>query len=222
MDTDRLQWSLKGKAKAIYALRFQTNEIDDDELARQISRVRRVQQRVTEFSKNRVARARRRDFYKAISVTKSQISAGKHLMCFDIEGDFAEIGISTYEDGHRETVNIQIQGRERSAKFTHGPSLVLHENDAAEVLISAASRADFYVGHSLKNDFDILKNNGIVLPRRPFHDTAWLSSWLFGEMVSLENMCRDNDVDINGSFHVGGNDAHYNIELLLRLVEKYA
>jgi hypothetical protein len=164
------------------------------------------------------------------------IAGGARLLAFDVErslpkkgfphGELREIGYTVFQHGVMESHNLRSNTAERAnwVGFSFGDTKRMDDCDIHDALMLEARKADFYVGHSLLVDINYLKHTMAQrLPVKEVFDTFDLSMLVesFGQArleANLSTVAEHFGVSAPKP-HSGGNDARYNMELLLAMVE---
>ena len=159
------------------------------------------------------------------AVAARDIEAGKKLVAIDVERSWAhetqEIGVTVFQNGKFETMNYRVQGMHRKVGFEFGRTIVMSWEDIKEVVHLHCKDAIYYIGHSFVGDLEHMRKKELHLPRAVVMDTYFLS-YICEEnsFSSLGTLCEHFGIVANRP-HCGGNDARYNMELFLAMVEAY-
>lgn len=233
MDLARLEKNLKAKISKLYFSKFPldcTEQVEVQDFDKNMRRLRMFQRKLqthTELMKKREKNAEMlRQCRDLLSRAHDAISSGKMLMSIDIERSYTEIaqevGITIYQNGKMSSFNLRIKDTPpRPDRFHFGSSNEMTWAEAKDVVLQYANVSTFYVGHSLFVDFEHMKTNGLRLPMRPWLDTNELSYLIEGMYGSKLGELAAHLQIAAPHPHCGGNDARYNMEVLLAMVENY-
>jgi len=234
MNLELIEKNLKKKIGALYLSKHPSRgvEIDVPNFEEDMLRLRKFQRRVgchAAFMKERAKRLETIERIVAeLKAANAAILAGHRLLAIDTERwaeTTQEIGLTIYEGGQITSHNLRVMGENvppRGDYYHYGDSESLTWEQTIERVKREAASAKFYVGHSLIGDFESMKDQGLILPKVPFLDTFWLSHIVEGkEGVSLSALAGHFEIETPRP-HCGGNDARYNMEVLLALIEAYA
>jgi hypothetical protein len=236
VNLDAIEKEVRLRIKNLYFSKFPENgvQIDIPDFDQNSGRLRRLQRRICE---HRVF-LRRRGEHKAIIAKqikllreiRTAIDAGARLIAIDVERNIQqvtqEIGYTTFQNGVMKSFNLRIQGApRRRTNFSFGDSEVLTWDEIKERLRIEVDKSAYMIGHSFATDLTHMKDNGLRLPFRPLADTFWLSIII----PHFENGRHGANLSDMATYfgihapnpHSGGNDARYNMELLLAMVEAY-
>jgi hypothetical protein len=180
------------------------------------------------FMKKRQARLDRiADQHNRLSNIAQILNDGMMILSFDVEQNarhgFQEVGLTTYSiaDGFVSVNLKRIDAEARRIKFDFGRTKNLPLNILLQKVHDMANKCHYYVGHSIKYDIGYLQILGADIPEKPVLDTHLVS-------VVTDDMEGKSLSDLAASFgvaapnpHCGGNDARYNMELALAMIEKY-
>lgn len=233
MNLELLEKRLKAKIGKLYLSRFPQQGVENDvpNFDEDMRRLRMFQVRLREHTdlmkkRNKVISDRDEAIQELVRVRK-MIDAGACITAIDAERTaretvLQEVGVSHFKDGKITSMNLRVAGvQKRRTSFAFGDSEVLEMDALRERLAKETQGSDHYVGHNLGIDFDILKKNGIIIAKRSFTDTMRVSPVVPDlRDASLVNLATHFGVDASRP-HSGGNDARYNLELLLAMVEAY-
>jgi hypothetical protein len=241
MDLDRLERGLNEKIKELYFAKFPGDGVENDvpDFEAKMARLCHVRylirgSRKYEFLGHREWTKRRQrvidDCEEARAVLKTLrklIDDGRRFTAIDVErtNDGAilqEVGITHFQAGKMLSMNLRVAGvPKRRNNFAFGDSEVLELDVLRERVVRETQDSDQYVGHNLGVDFDLLKKNGIFIPTRPVIDTMRVSPAVpHLRDASLVNLATYFGIAADRP-HSGGNDARYNMELVLAMVEAY-
>ena len=139
-----------------------------------------------------------------------------------------EIGVTTFKNGVITSYNFRSDMADKPhwVGFQFGKTTRLSTKEMLGRLAGLATKASGYVGHSLVGDFEQVSEEGVSLPDVPIFDTFDLARILVpefqegGQGANLGAMCARFGVDASAP-HCGGNDARYNMELLLAMINEY-
>jgi len=231
VDLARLEKNIKARISKLYFSKFPLGgeQIEVKDFDKDMRRLRMFQRKLhghAELTKKREKKAEMLAKYRGLLCdAHNAISSGQMIMALDIERSYTEvtqeIGITIFQNGKMQSFNLRIKNSPpRPDKFHFGSSNDMSWSEAKDVVLRYAADATFYVGHSLCVDFEHMRLNGLVLPEHPWLDTNDLSY--------LANMQGSKLVELAGHLqidtpvpHCGGNDARYNMEALLAMVENY-
>lgn len=234
MNLDLLEKALKKKIGSLYLSKHPSPGVVNDvpNFEEDMLRLRKFQRRVGRHAVFMKARAKdietRERVITELKAANTAILAGHRILAIDTErwADVTqEIGLTIYEGGQMTSHNLRVMGDgvpPRGDYYHYGESESLTWPETVERVKREAATAKFYVGHSLIGDFESMKDQGLILPKVPFLDTFWLSHIVEGkEGVSLSALAGHFEIETPRP-HCGGNDARYNMEVLLALIEAYA
>jgi hypothetical protein len=198
----------------------------DDAIARALDvRQRFVQHRRRMRARHAVHQFRQR-VANTVVAARSLIDNGAAIMCFDVErkygGDrkITEVGVTIFRDGDLQSHNYVVEGQRPRYAYEFGQSEILPWNAVAEKLLGHAESIGAYVGHSINNDFLFLEEAALVMPKRHCFDTSRWSCAVSerGHPMKLGDLCARYNVP-TARTHCGGNDARYNMEVFLVMLE---
>lgn len=175
----------------------------------------------------RSAGARLQRVHASMEAFRAGLAEGKTFVAFDCEWHRStqvtlEIGVTVYRDGVTTSYNLRVNtGHGATGKFDFGNTEVLAREACMKRFVELCEQADFYVGHSLSNDFDHLRQFKVEVPYRPVFDTQSWGRKLIGHQASLSTLAGHYGVDCPRP-HVGGNDARYTWEVMLRMAQTQA
>jgi hypothetical protein len=168
---------------------------------------------------------------------KQAIDSNKKILSFDVEwyeGSFhkiLEIGYSFLNEGEIVSENILIKENlmllngnhvpNHKYNFMFGETKVMLLDDAKVYFNNLCDQADFYLGHSLSNDFSSL--GMIVDPDKVFDIIRLFNYFNHGatQKMSLERMC--SAVKLKTEYlHNAGNDASYSLKFALDSIKHIA
>ena len=234
MDFQAIELSVKKLKRTLYMSRYPSPGVVldvpgfDEKMTRLNAFLRRVQERIRRANSRQRARDHAEKMRLPLSLVRDGIAAGKTFMAFDVERSrdnvTKEVGVTLWKDGVFRSFNYRIEGSPFKFKTRFGfgkTTMVADAAKLASILIAHGETADFYVGHSISIDISHLQSKGIEMPFRSVIDTFWLAGgWpeIFGEDGNrrLEDLARHFGITADRP-HNGGNDARYNMEVLLAM-----
>ncbi|UTU08089.1 hypothetical protein CcrC1_gp403 [Caulobacter phage C1] len=224
--------------KMLYKRRYgpQATEMDIPTFDAEIARLRGLQERCRARDERKAAKVRWAEHVARMLGEMAFAHRVIHnpdkrepltLMAFDIEqtmdGVLEEVGVAILRRGVMLNYNYRLAGAGRTHDFHFGSTTYLHSLAAFQAVLEVhAAGVDYYAGQSLNYDFDRLKAQGIVLPRRAVFDVGHWSTIESDnkEMTSLEASCARHGIDTSG-MHCGGNDAAYTLQLMLAMIDEH-
>lgn len=229
MDMRRLQTSLKEARDELWARRFPSPGVivDFPEFWPRIQRLNDVTKAVARHSSIMGGRrsANRRQ-HASIEMFREGLEQGKTFVTFDFEWhrrtqETLEVGVTIFRAGETKSYNLRVRcGHSVTGRFDFGITEVLKREAFYKRFAELVETADFYVGHSIRNDFDHLRRNGVHLTSLPIFDTQSWGRRLIGQQASLSHLAEKYGVACPRP-HVGGNDARYTWEVMLRMAETH-
>lgn len=240
MNAEKISTALKARTNAAYALRFPKDgsepSISQDELERRVARLRGLRDRVIEHGKRRASiQEARTTLWSECEKFRTAIAEGKTILSLDVEcptegGPIQEVGLTMLKDGVLTSRNFRVHNTGiRHVPFVFGETVYGDWREVEAVLVEAAVEADYYLGHSLANDFEWLwERQGLRLPKKPFFDTAWLSNYLMRtgaiktadphRLLKLSQLAFLYGID-EPVVHCAGNDSRYALMTMVKIAE---
>jgi hypothetical protein len=233
MDLNALELRVKKKVSVLYHEKHPEPGVivDVPDFDARMGRLRAFQRNLRGHREIMTARKKRADYVASQVAVLWELSRaladGKRIMAFDVERTLSEItqevGVTTFRRGEGfRSFNFRVEGApKRAMSFAFGNSDVMPWEEMKRRLMLEGEQSDFYVGHSIATDFEHLKSKGLRLPFRPIMDTFHASCLVEErEGGKLGELCEYLGVDASRP-HGGGNDARYNMELALAMVDAY-
>lgn len=233
MDIQTLEKSVKKMIGTLYMSRFPSKGVVidipnfDEKMSRLRSLQRKIQNHASYLSHRNKVNTGIASAIADLTTAAQKMSAGETFMAFDVERTMQnvtkEIGVTMWQGGQYRSFNYRIAGAKMKVGFQFGDTTIVTAEELGAIMVEHGRVADNYVGHSLTVDFDHLKSKGIVIPRCPVFDTFWLSRVATAEIGesgnrSLSELCSHFGIQADRP-HSGGNDARYNMELLVAMTE---
>ena len=170
------------------------------------------------------SRARDENLYRQFRIALSKFQQNKRFMVFDIErtaaGELHEIGITLIQGKNIESFNYRVKGIVRAPTFLFGKTMEATIDVVKSLIQTHAASADFYVGHSIDDDFKHLREEGIELPKKYFYDIQYWARRVHGRVERLYDLTQRYGVGCS-QMHCGGNDARYTGEIFLKMIHEY-
>jgi hypothetical protein len=180
------------------------------------------------------------DLVSRLTEVRDAMANGKIVLAWDVERSWPdlvtgeretrEIGYTTYRKGVISSHNLRYKDSKKRnwIGFGFGNTKVVDYKTMFEIILRETTAASFYVGHSLGVDIDHLsyempKHGVPMIPRKPILDTFTLSTLVFDkdkDGANLSAVAAQYGVETPAP-HCGGNDARYNMELLLKMIERH-
>lgn len=177
-------------------------------------------------------------FLKDLNLISDDI-LNKTILCFDIEAlesnqsKLTEFGISLFHNDNISTnhyivkENLHLRNGKRVAdnkdNFNFGISKIKPLKESFDITIDFINKVDYVIGQGISNDFKYLRqtNNRIQFKSDlKIIDTYYLSFYFDNGGLGLEKMLKDFKIEYK-HLHNGGNDAHYNLLLFLKMIEVF-
>jgi hypothetical protein len=157
--------------------------------------------------------------------TKASVAVGTEITGLSAT---RELGFTTFKNGVMVSVNLRAEDAKKShwIGFEFGDTQRVSVEEMTARLMAVAKDATFYIGHSLMIDIMHLREAGVYLPNLPILDTFELAGLVphFAEDAldgaNLSAVAAYFGVEAKAP-HCGGNDARYNMEVLLAMVNAY-
>lgn len=202
-------------------------EVPDFEARR--DRLLNFQKRLGQHTSWQAARLRRKESEaRMVAQTKEALDAlgNKVIMAFDVErceGRIIEVGVTMIGDNVLSTSNLRVAGNNFLQPFLHGESIEYDTLEDLHVMLTSLSNfADYYLGHSLVNDFEALKENDIRIDKKPFFDTTHFArvnpAFPNDGSPKLVDLAAHYGID-NPNPHNGGNDSRTTALVFLALLK---
>jgi hypothetical protein len=171
---------------------------------------------------------RTNDIHNGIHQAAAMLEAGKTLTCIDVERGgwdrkIQEVGITKLTKDDMVSTNYVIKGVVRKRQFNFGETKFVSEDRMIRILDRELLVADAIVGHSVYIDIDHMKSFGVTFAKAfPVFDTG-----MWADTLTLTGKIKDSTLKGMLNYysiphtvlHCGGNDARYNMELLIKMME---
>ena len=192
---------------------------------RRLMKIRRIRERMDSRSARMIEKNRLSRFKIELSRAYGQLLSGTtRIMSIDVErtpeGQFHEVGITLIRGREIESFNYRVRGVARGPRFLFGETMEADFETIKNLIVLHAQSADVYLGHSIYNDLKHLEEEGIIIPRKFYYDTARWAKMLLGYTPSLFNLTQEYGTAAQ-QFHCGGNDARYTAEVFIKMVHTH-